>query len=235
MEIGIPKETRDLEMRVGVTPAGVLAMVQAGHTVYVERGAGAGAGFSDEHYRRAGAQIVYSAAEAFGRADLVAKVSRPTAQEHRFFRHGQTICSFLHLSVSSPDLLDALIEREITAVAYDTMQDEDGLLPVVEPMSEIAGRLTPIIAGRLLMNNKGGRGILLSGIPGVPPAAIVILQAGFKGLKVESRIFSHLPETRRRHEIRLSLSIKQQPVVFKEAILFGGAQGSSRRRSGLWT
>lgn len=181
MEIGIPKETRDLEMRVGVTPAGVLAMVQASHTVYVERGAGAGAGFSDEHYRRAGAHIVYSAAEAFGRADLVAKVGRPTAHEHQLFRHGQTICSFLHLSVSSPDLLEALIEREITAVAYDTMQDEDGLLPVVEPMSEIAGRLTPIIAGRLLMNNKGGRGILLSGIPGVPPAAIVILGGGVLG------------------------------------------------------
>lgn len=182
MEIGVPKETRDLEMRVGITPAGVLAMVQAGHIVYVERGAGAGAGFSDEHYRRAGAHIVYSAAEAYGRADLVAKVSRPTAQEHQFFRHGQTICSFLHLSVSSPDLLEALIEREITAIAYETMQDEDGLLPVVVPMSEIAGRLSPVIAGRLLMNNKGGRGILLSGIPGVPPAAIVILGGGVLGV-----------------------------------------------------
>lgn len=182
MEIGIPKETRDLEMRVGITPAGVLALVQAGHTVYVERSAGAGAGFSDEHYRRAGAHIVYSAAEAYGRADLVAKVTRPTAQEHRFFRHGQTICSFLHLPVSSPDLIEALIEREITAVAYETMQDDDGLLPVVVPMSEIAGRLSPIIAGRLLMNNKGGRGILLSGIPGVPPAAIVILGGGVLGV-----------------------------------------------------
>ncbi|MGD2049051.1 MAG: alanine dehydrogenase, partial [Chloroflexota bacterium] len=181
MEIGVPKEIRDLEMRVGITPAGVLALVQAGHTVYVERSAGAGAGFSDEHYRRAGAHIVYTAAEAYGRADLVAKVTRPTAQEHRFFRHGQTICSFLHLPVSSPDLIEALIEREITAVAYETMQDDDGLLPVVVPMSEIAGRLSPIIAGRLLMNNKGGRGILLSGIPGVPPAAIVILGGGVLG------------------------------------------------------
>lgn len=181
MEFGVPKEMRDLEMRVGLTPAGVLALAQAGHTVYVERSAGAGAGFSDEHYRRAGAQIVYSAAEAFGRADVVVKAARPTAQEHRLFRHGQTICSFLHLSVSSPDLLEALIDREITAVAYETIQEKNGLLPVVVPMSEIAGRLAPIIAGQLLMNIQGGRGTLLSGLPGVPPAAIVILGSGVLG------------------------------------------------------
>lgn len=181
MEYGVPKEVRDLEMRVGLTPAGVLALVQAGHTVYVERGAGVGAGFSDEHYRRAGAQIVYSAAEAYGRADVVAKVTRPAASEHGLFRYGQTILSFLHLSVASPDLLDALEEHEISAIAYETIQGENGLLPVVLPMSEIAGRLSPIIAGRLLMNIFGGRGTLLSGIPGVPPAAIVILGGGVLG------------------------------------------------------
>jgi alanine dehydrogenase len=182
MEFGVPKEVRDLEMRVGVTPAGVLALVQAGHIVYVERGAGASAGFTDEHYRRSGAQIVYSAAEAYGRADTVAKVTRPTAQEHHYFRQGQTICCFFHLSVSSPDLLVALTEREITAVAYDTIQEEDGHLPVVTPMSEIAGRLAPVIAGQLLMNFHGGRGILLSGLPGVPPAAIVIVGGGILGI-----------------------------------------------------
>ncbi len=181
MEFGVPKEVRDLEMRVGLTPAGALALVQAGHTVYVERRAGAGAGFSDEHYRLAGAQIVYTAAEAYGRADVVAKVTRPAAQEHLLFRHGQTICSFLHLSVSSPDLLEALAEHEITAVAYETIQEEGGLLPVVVPMSEVAGRLAPILAGQLLMNTQGGRGTLLSGIPGVPPAAIVILGGGVLG------------------------------------------------------
>jgi alanine dehydrogenase len=182
MEFGVPKEVRDLEMRVGMTPAGVMALVQAGHIVYVERGAGASAGFSDEQYRRNGAQIVYTAAEAYGRADVVAKVTRPTAQEHRYFRHGQMICCFLHLSVSSPDLLVALTEREITAVAYDTIQDEDGHMPVVTPMSEIAGRLAPIIAGQLLMNFHGGRGTLLSGLPGVPPAAIVIVGGGILGI-----------------------------------------------------
>ena len=108
MEIGVPKEVRDLETRIGLTPAGVLSLTQAGHTVYVERGAGTGAGFSDEDYRRAGAHIVFSAAEAYGRADIVAKVTRPAAQEHVLFRSGQIIFSFLHLTVASPDLLEAL-------------------------------------------------------------------------------------------------------------------------------
>ncbi len=181
MEFGVPKEVRDLDLRVGLTPAAALALSEAGHTVYVQQGAGAGASFTDEHYRRAGAQIVYSAEEAYGRADVVAKVTRPTAGEHGFFRHGQTIFSFLHLSVSSPDLLDALVAQEITAIAYETIQDEDGRRPVLVPMSEIAGRMAPIIAGHLLMNTNGGRGALLSGIPGVPPAAIVILGGGVLG------------------------------------------------------
>jgi alanine dehydrogenase len=181
MEFGIPKEVRDLEMRVGINPAGVQALVYFGHTVYVESNAGAGAGFSDEHYRRAGAQIVFSAAEAYGRADVVVKVTRPTAAEHRLFRQGQMICSFFHLSVSSPDLVEALTEREITAIAYETIESRDGQLPVVIPMSEIAGRLAPIIAGQLLMKKQGGLGVLLSGIPGVPPAATVVVGAGVLG------------------------------------------------------
>jgi alanine dehydrogenase len=203
MEFGVPKEVRDLEMRVGLTPAGVLALTRAGHIVYMERGAGAGAGFSDENYRQAGAQIVYSAAEAYGRADVVVKVTRPTAQEHELFRIGQVIFSYLHLSVASPDLLEALVEREITAIAYELIQEEHGLRPVLLPMSEVAGRLTPVIAGQLLMSTHlhlqaskgdlrmrqgrlpsgdgGGRGILLSGIPGVPPAATVILGGGVLG------------------------------------------------------
>jgi len=181
MEFGVPKEVRDLEMRVGLTPAGVLALARAGHTIYIERNAGAGAGFSDEDYRRAGAQIVYSAAEAYGRADVVVKVTRPAAQEHALFRPEQTIFSFLQLSTASPDLLEALVEREITAIAYEIIQEEDGRRPVLLPISQAAGRLTPIIVGQLLMNSGGGRGILLSGIPGVPPAAIVIVGGGTLG------------------------------------------------------
>lgn len=181
MKLGVPKEVRDLETRVGLTPAGVLALAEAGHTVYVERSAGTQAGFSDDHFRQAGAEVVYSTAEVYGRAEVIAKVTRPTLAEHAHFRQGQIIFSFLHLSVSSPDLLQVLTERQITAIAYELIQQENGLLPVLVPMSEIAGRLAPIIAGRLLMNLSGGRGILLSGIPGVPPAAVVIIGAGVLG------------------------------------------------------
>lgn len=181
MEFGIPKEVRDLESRVSVTPAGAGVLVDAGHTVYVERSAGTGAGFSDKSYTDAGAQLVYSAAEVYGRSDVVVKVTRPTAAEHPLFRHGQTIFSFLHLQVSSPDLMRVLVEKEVTAIAYEMIQENDGTMPVLLPMSEIAGRLAPIIAGQLLMTTNGGRGTLLSGIPGVPAAAVVIIGAGVLG------------------------------------------------------
>jgi alanine dehydrogenase len=181
MEFGIPKEVRDLEMRVGLTPAGVSALVGAGHTVYVERGAGTGAGFSDADYQRANGHLVYSAGELYGRAEVIVKVTRPTAQEHKHFRQGQTIFSFLHLPVSSPDLPKIMMEKQITAIAYEMIQEDDGHLPVLLPMSEIAGRLAPIIAGQMLFTVNGGRGTLLAGIPGVPPAAIVILGGGVLG------------------------------------------------------
>ena len=182
MIFGVPREVRDLERRVGLTPAGVLALGDEGHNVLVEKGAGAGSGFDDGSYTQAAGQIVYSASELYGRADVVAKVARPAASEHTLFRQGQIIFSFLHLSVSSPDLLMVLTEREVTAVAYEMMEDNDGVLPVLVPMSEIAGRLCPIIAGELLMSTSGGRGTLLGGIPGVPAAAVVILGAGVLGL-----------------------------------------------------
>lgn len=181
MDFGVPKEVRDLEKRVGLTPAGVLALSQAGHAVYVQREAGSGAGFSDEDYRHAGAQVVYSAAEAYGRADVVVKVTRPTTADQPLFRPRQTIFSFLHLTVSSPDLFDALVDRQITAIAYEMIREKDGTLPVQLPLSQVAGRLAPVIAGQLLMNTGGGRGKLLSGIPGVPPAVVVILGGGTLG------------------------------------------------------
>lgn len=182
MEFGIPKEVREAESRVGLTPAGVLGLTQAGQMVYVQQGAGLAAGFSDEDYRQAGANIVFSAAEAYGRADVVVKVARPTAAEHVLFRPGQIIFAFFHLQVSSPDLLAALREREITAVANEMIRDQNGQLPVLLPMSMVAGRLAPIIAGQLLMNLRGGRGTLLSGIPGVPRGSVAIVGAGTLGL-----------------------------------------------------
>ena len=177
----VPREIRESEMRVGLTPAGVQALVEAGHTVYVEKEAGLSAGFQDVQYRQAGAEIVYSPAEAYQRGDVVVKVARPTASEHELFRLGQTILSYLHLPVASPDLLEALVAHQITAIAYEMMEEEDGHYPLLVPMSEIAGRLAPIIAGRHLMTVNGGRGTLLSGIPGAPPAAVVILGGGVLG------------------------------------------------------
>ena len=182
MDFGVPKEIRARERRVGLTPSGVLSLVRHQHVVYVETNAGAGAGFGDAEYRDAGAKIVYSAAEAYGRADVVVKVSRPTAAEYTLFRTGQTIFSFLYLPVASPDLLQACRERDITAVAFEMIQEADGSLPVLLPTSELTGRLAPIIAGRLLMTDRGGRGVLLSGIPGVPPAAVVIIGGGVLGV-----------------------------------------------------
>jgi len=183
MEFGIPKVVRDFksEARVGLTPGGVNGLVRAGHVVYVEKGAGEGAGFKEEEYRQNGAHIVYSAAEVYGRSDIVVKVARPMKQEHRLFRPGQMICSFLHLQSASPDLFEALVEREITAIAYEMIRDRDGYRPIMLPMSEIAGRLAPVIAGQFLMNIHGGRGTLLSGIPGVTRGSVAILGSGVVG------------------------------------------------------
>lgn len=181
MNFGVPKEVRDLEKRVGLTPAGVQALTEAGHTVYLQSNAGSGAGFTDEHYRGVGATIVYTAEEAYGRADVVVKMARPTAKEHRLFRPHQTIMAFMHLAVASPDLHNALAASEVTAIAFEEMQEEDGTLPILVPMSEVAGRLAPVIAGQLLTTVQGGRGILLSGIPGVPRGIVCIVGGGTLG------------------------------------------------------
>jgi alanine dehydrogenase len=179
---GVPKEVRPREDRVGLTPAAVDALVKASHQVFVEREAGSGAGFPDEAYRAVGGQIVYNAKEAYKRADVVVKVARPTADEYNNFRTGQMLLSFLQLAVASPDLLAAFEQWELTTIAYETIQDERGALPVLLPTSEVAGRMAPIVAGQLLESIGGGRGILLSGIPGVPAAAVVVLGAGILGM-----------------------------------------------------
>jgi alanine dehydrogenase len=181
MEFGIPKEVRDLESRVGLTPAGVSSLVRRGHTVYVEKNAGLTAGFSDETYRHSGAQVVYSAAEVYGRADVVVKVTRPTSAEHSLFTPGQVLFAFLHMAVASPDFHEALRASGITAIASEMIEQPHGERPVLVPMSEVAGRLAPIVAGQLLMTIRGGRGTLLSGIPGVPRGAAVIIGGGVLG------------------------------------------------------
>lgn len=181
MEFGIPKEVRDLESRVGLTPAGVSSLVRRGHIVYVEKNAGVAAGFSDETYRTSGAQVVYSAAEVYGRSEVIVKVTRPTASEHVFFNPGQTLVAFLHLAVASPDFIDALVASGVTAIACEMIEQPNGVRPILVPMSEVAGRLAPFVAGQLLMSNNGGRGTLLSGIPGVPRGAVAIIGGGVLG------------------------------------------------------
>lgn len=181
MEFGIPKEVRDLESRVGLTPAGVATLVRHGHTVYVEKNAGVGAGFEDETYRGSGAHIVYSATEVYGRSDVVVKVTRPTSAEHNLFRPGQILMAFLHLAVASPDFLEALRQHEITAIANEMIEMPGGEHPILVPMSEVAGRVAPVVAGQLLMTTSRGRGTLLSGIPGVPRGVVAILGGGVLG------------------------------------------------------
>ena len=181
MNIGIPKERRDLEMRVGLTPYGVRLLTQAGHICYVEHGAGEGAGFSDYDYQRAGGCIVYSTEEAYRRADMVLKAVRPTQEELAWLHEGQILCGFLHLAAARRETVRTLLERQVTAVAYETIQTDDGNLPVLKPMSEVAGRMAPQLAATFLQSNWGGRGVLLSGVPGIPAARVAILGAGVLG------------------------------------------------------
>ncbi len=182
MDIGVPREHRIDEHRVGLTPAGVALLTAAGHACYVESEAGTGAGFSDLDYERAGGKIVYSPQEAYGRADLILKVERPTQEEADWLREGCTVMGFLHLAIASRELVETLIAKRITAIAYETIQNDNGVLPVLVPLSQAAGRMTAQIAGVLLQNNHGGKGILLGGVPGVPPAEVVIIGAGTFGI-----------------------------------------------------
>lgn len=160
---------------------GVEILTHQGHRVYVERDAGQGSGFDDERYRSAGAQIVYSTEEVYGRSDMILTVSRPLLPEFELLHQGQTLCGFLHLAVAHPRKVELLLERKITAIAYETIQDGHGHLPVLAAASQIAGRMIASIAAQLLQNNEGGHGILLGGVPGVPPAKVIILGAGIVG------------------------------------------------------
>lgn len=181
MDIGIPKQKRPYDYRVGLTPMGVEILTQLGHRCYVERSAGQGSGFDDERYRRAGAQIVYSPEEVYGRGQLILCVSRPLMPEFELLQEGHILVGFLHLAVSHPVKVEILLKRKVTSIAYETIQTDDGHLPVLYVMSQIAGRMIPPVAAQLLQNNEGGHGILLGGVPGVPPADVVILGAGVVG------------------------------------------------------
>jgi alanine dehydrogenase len=200
MNIGVPRERRTDEHRVGLTPAVVGRLVAAGHTCSIEKHAGLGAGYADLEYEKAGGRIVYSGEEAYGRANLVCKVSKPTEEEVQWLNDGSILMGFLHLAAGRREKIEALLAKHVTAIAYETIQADDGSLPVLSPLSRLAGMMLPQVAGTLLQNDRGGKGILLSGLPGLAPAEVAILGAGtfgtaaaraFMGLGAHVKVLDH--------------------------------------------
>lgn len=183
MNIGVPKETRAYEYRVGMTPAGVRILTELGNICYVEHEAGLGAGFSDQEYMSAGARIAYTAHEVFGRADLLLKVTRPTLAEIDYLRPGTALAGLLHLGSARHDKIEKLLANEITSIAYEQITEPDGNVPIRKSLSVIGGMLAGQIGARLLQNNSGGKGILIGGVPGVPPAEVAIIGAGIAGTR----------------------------------------------------
>lgn len=179
MNIGIPKEIKNNENRVGITPAGVTAFKSNGHEVWIETGAGLGSGFTDVQYRDAGAKIVATAQEAWS-GDMVVKVKEPMPEEYSFFREGLILYTYLHLAPEA-ELTRALINKKVIAIAYETIQLDNGSLPLLTPMSEVAGRMSIQIGAQFLEKSKGGKGVLLGGVPGVAPGEVVILGGGIVG------------------------------------------------------
>jgi alanine dehydrogenase len=180
MIIGVPREIKDQEARVGVTPAGVKALTEAGHKVLVETQAGAQSGFPDDEYQNAGAEIVGEAGYVWGKCDMVVKVKEPVESEYGFFREGLVLFTYLHLAPLQ-GLTDKLLESKVIGIAYETVRDRHGALPLLTPMSEVAGRMSVQVGATYLERERGGRGILLGGVPGVPPAHVCILGGGIVG------------------------------------------------------
>ena len=180
MRVGVAKEIKPREYRVALTPAGALELVQRGHEVVVETGAGLGSGFADEAYAGVGARLA-AVEDVWAEADLLLKVKEPIAAEYPRLREGLTLFTYLHIAADEP-LTRALVDSGITAIAYETVETPDRRLPLLAPMSEVAGRLAPQMGAWSLEKAHGGRGILLGGVPGVPPATVVVLGGGVVGL-----------------------------------------------------
>ncbi len=181
MQVGVPREIKDNEHRVSLVPAGVRALVEAGHVVLVQDGAGTGSGIDNAAYEAAGAVIVKDVEAIFRRADLILKVKEPQEEEIPFLRQGQVLFTYLHLA-AQPRLTRGLLQAGVTAVAYETITDKDGSLPLLTPMSEVAGRMSIQVGAFYLQKTLGGRGILPGGVPGVPPGDVVILGGGTVGI-----------------------------------------------------
>ncbi|MCC7155105.1 MAG: alanine dehydrogenase [Bryobacterales bacterium] len=180
MIIGVPREVKDHESRVGLVPAGVNALVEAGHQVIVQTRAGALSSITDDEYAEAGARIAHTAADVWNQAGVVVKVKEPQPSEYAYFRPGLALFTYLHLA-PLPELTQKLMESSVTAIAYETIREDDGSLPLLTPMSEVAGRMSVQVGAQYLEAPNGGRGVLLGGIPGVAPANVVILGGGVVG------------------------------------------------------
>lgn len=180
MIIGIPEEVKNNENRVAITPAGVSSFVKAGHRVLIQSGAGNGSGFSDEEYKRTGAEILNVADEVWTRSDMILKVKEPLTSEYRYFRKGLILFTYLHLA-AEPMLTKALVENEVTAIAYETVS-MNGTLPLLSPMSEVAGRMATQIGAQFLEKQEGGKGILLGGVPGVKKGKVAVIGGGTVGM-----------------------------------------------------
>lgn len=180
MLIGVPKEVKDHESRVGIVPSGVKALIDAGHKVIVETNAGELSSMPDEDYKSAGAEIVGSAAEVWKRADMVVKVKEPVEKEYPYFREGLVLFTYLHLA-PLPELTETLLQKKVTGIAYETIRDRSNTLPLLTPMSEVAGRMSVQVGAAYLEKEHGGRGVLLGGVPGVSPAQVTIIGGGIVG------------------------------------------------------
>ena len=177
MIVGVPKEIKEKEFRVALTPAGAMALAQAGHTVLVEQGAGLGSGIADAEYSGAGAAMVATATEVWGRAEMVMKVKEPLPPEYPLLRPGLILYTYLHLA-PLPELTQVLLDAQVTGVAYETVQLDNGALPLLAPMSQVAGRMAIQVGAHFLEKEAGGRGVLLAGVPGVAPGHVTILGSG---------------------------------------------------------
>ncbi|MDH2424660.1 alanine dehydrogenase [Sphaerisporangium sp. TRM90804] len=185
MKVGVPREVKDHEHRVALTPAGAHELAGHGHEVLVERGAGAGSSIPDEQFAAAGARIVDSAEEVWREGELILKVKEPVATEYPLMRPGQVLFTYLHLAASRK-LTVAMLEAGVTGIAYETVQAPSGALPLLAPMSEVAGRIAPQVGAYHLMRQGGGRGVLMGGVPGVYAAKVVVLGAGVSGMNAAS-------------------------------------------------
>jgi alanine dehydrogenase len=181
VKVGIPRELKNHEYRVAITPSGVHELVRNGHDVFIEKEAGVGSSIPDDDFASAGAKILTTADDVWGTAELILKVKEPIAEEYHRMREGQTLFTYLHLAASR-ECTDALIDRKVTGIAYETVELPDRSLPLLAPMSEVAGRLAPQVGSHCLLRAEGGRGVLMGGVSGVYSAKVVVLGAGVSGV-----------------------------------------------------